>query len=125
MLIIKIHANITNNQNLNKINKSETNFDDDTIILHEQSSEEYVKLTYSGLSKRKIKRGTFNELGKTQKYGKKEVEEISSIITEVAPSLIASKNRIETMQKKLLKEKTKPSDSKSTIEKGKKLGGKY
>ena len=128
----KLDANITNNQNLDKINIS-----NDTMLIQEQSKEYDIKTSYSGLSRKKIKSGTFNQFGKTQKYGKKEVEELSSIITDIAPSLIKSKNvaiknkkmqiasDLELKKKELLIKEKRMSNKQMSEEEKKKLGGKY
>ena len=133
----KLDANITNNQNLDKINISKTNLEDDTMVIQEQSKEYDIKTSYSGLSRKKIKSGTFNQFGKTQKYGKKEVEELSSIITDIAPSLIKSKNvaiknkkmqiasDLELKKKELLIKEKRMSNKQMSEEEKKKLGGKY
>ena len=102
----KLSANITNSQNLALLNKSETNLEDDTLVLFEETPPIKQKLNISGIVSRKINPSSFNSKGKVQKYGEKEVEEISSIITEIAPSLLFSKEDRDRITKRpvILKE---------------------
>jgi ABC-type enterochelin transport system ATPase subunit len=65
-----------------------------------------------------------------QKYGKKEAEDISSIITEVAPSLIKKNGSIKTtlpsIKKRVsLKTKVRVPVKGVDLNQKKKLGGKY
>ena len=87
----KLSANITNSQNLALLNKSETNLEDDSLVLFEETPHVKQKLNISGIKGKIIPPSSFSPDGKLQKYGKKEVEEISSIITEIAPSISFSK----------------------------------
>ena len=88
------------------LNKSETNLEDDTLVLFEETPPIKQKLNISGIVSRKINPSSFNSKGKVQKYGEKEVEEISSIITEIAPSLLFSKEDRDRITKRpvILKE---------------------
>ena len=102
----KLPTSIKNTKNLDFLNKSETNLDDDTLILFEEEADyNRPKTREYGVKPRKIY-PSFNSQGKVQKYGKKEVEEISSIITEIVPSLSFSKEDRDRIPKKpvILKE---------------------
>ena len=83
----RIAVSVKNSNNLDLANKSKTNFEDDTMILFEEESlYKKPKIKQYGVAPRLIK-PSFNSQGKVQKYGKIEAENISSIITEVSPSI--------------------------------------
>ena len=126
----KIDATIKNTQNLELINYSKTNLEDDSLVIFEERKRLSRTLPQSGLKKPASKTLFYSPTGSVQKYGKKEAEDISSIITEVAPSLIKKNGSIKTtlpsIRKRVsLKAKVSVPIKGVALNQKKKLGGKY
>ena len=68
-IIEKNKINITNSQNLALLNKSETNLEDDSLVLFEETPHVKQKLNISGIKAKIIPPSSFSPDGKLQKYG--------------------------------------------------------
>ena len=130
----KLSATINDIKKINLLNNSETNLEDDTLILFEEPKQQKAKLSSSGLAPKKISRSSFNSQGKVQKVGKKEIEEIANIITEISPSITSvSKERTakqpvrvsQSAQRQLSRTRLRVPTVKIALDEKKKLGGKY
>lgn len=113
----KIKATINNMSKLSLIGSSKTNLEDENLILFEEPRERKIPIPISGISRKLISKSSFNSQGKVQKYGKREIEDISSLITELASPSVK--------KTRLTRYSARKPVAKAPIKKVKKLGGKY
>ena len=95
----KLSATIFNNEDSLKLNKSDTNFEDDSNVLFEELPERKAKLSLSGLSRKKINKNLLNSPSNFPRYGQKEIEQFSTLIKEILPSIsVKTKDQLKSKQ---------------------------
>ena len=108
----KIRSTINNNQNEQLFNKSETNFEVDSLILYDEPKIKVERSpNKSRLVKPTISANTINKFGKIEKYSKKEKEEFTKTIIRNVPifkrTKISQKEAIKPMEKIIKPKKQK------------------
>ena len=122
----KIRAEVKNNQIEDIISQSKTNMEDDTLIIREDVEIVNKKMPSSGLINPILDKSIFDDYGKIQKYGKRDVEKLSATIRQFIPLRVESSTKVRTP------DVSRPTVSKPTVfepvvtaPKIKKKGGRY
>lgn len=83
----KLRATIKNTQKEQNLNQSQTNLEDDTLILYDEPKSIVRRPIKTGLLKPKIDKSLVNKFSKIKKYGKTEAETIARTIINTAPRI--------------------------------------
>lgn len=103
----KIRSTINNNQDESLLNKSQTNMEDDSLILYDIPEVKQERPFKTGLTKPELSINDFDKFGKIQKYGKKEQELLVQTILKKVPRINNDAIRNKELDKKDYKEPIK------------------